>query len=282
MTDIKAEKNDPDEAPDSGEEAGSATDSPGGASKRGDRSGMQYPSYNLEEALKFVEAIRSTGGDEVLEEDLLAHLKLSRTTKSWIYKMASVREFGLVERKGQKANAKILLTDMAKRLLRPADEAELVATRTASFLTPTLYKGLFEYYRGKTVPQVKYLANVLTRAPYRLLESVSEQAAQAFLDSARYVGMLDGDVLGDGVSKKADPPPQVAPAAPASNGAETLEATGPNQMRQTCLIRKGKVEVTILIPRDLTKTDVKRINKWLEALAIEDEDEDEGTKEGAK
>jgi hypothetical protein len=235
---------------------------------------MQYPSYDLEEAIRFVEAIRGTGGDDVAEEDLLKHLNLSRTTKSWVYKMSTVREFGLVERKGQKANAKIMLTGLAKHLLRPADEAELDATRLAAFLTPALYKRLFDYYRGKTVPQVKYLANVLTREPYRLLESVSEQAAQAFLDSARYVGLLRGDLFGDGTLKKVESPAP-AQAAPAPNTPESLEPTAPNMMRQTCLIRKGKVEVTILIPRDLAKSDVKRINKWLEALAIDDDEDDD-------
>src|SRR5690348_4705085 len=101
-----------------------------------ERSGTRYPFYDLEEAERFARAVQESGGNEVLEDDLLKHLNLSRTTKSWVYKLSTAREFGLIERKGQKSEARITITDLGRRLMLPGDDSELAATRAATFLTP--------------------------------------------------------------------------------------------------------------------------------------------------
>src|SRR6187551_3427040 len=108
-----------------------------------ERSGTRYPFYGLEEAFEFASAIQKSGGNEVLEDDLLKHLGLSRTTKSWVYKLSTAREFGLVERRGQKSEARITITEQGRRLLLPGDDQELKITKIAVALTPSLYKKLF-------------------------------------------------------------------------------------------------------------------------------------------
>lgn len=243
-----------------------------------DRSATRYPYYDLEEAEKFARAVRETGGNEVREDDLLKHLGISRTTKSWIYRLSTAREFGLIERKGQKDDARIALTDLGRRLLKPAHDAEQAASRIAAFLSPAIYKKLFKHYEGGPRPQVKFLGNFLNRQPYGLLESVAEQAATAFLASAVYAGLLDGDMfvtLGPGDAKPAEqaplPPP---PPAPPPGGTTDLPLDPKGFIRHTFLIRKGQMEIILLAPRDLSSRDVKRIVKWLPTLAIDDDDDD--------
>jgi hypothetical protein len=169
-----------DEVPDSQNDGRADGAAVANGVERGERSATRYPFYDLGQAEAFAAAVRETGGSTVLENDLLKHLQVSKTTKSWVYKLSTAREFGLIERHSDKAGAQIVLTDLGERILKPAGPDELYASRFAAFCTPKLYAALYESYRGKTLPKAQFLANVLSREPYKLVESVTEQAAGAF------------------------------------------------------------------------------------------------------
>jgi hypothetical protein len=188
---------------------------PGEQGKR--RSGASYPWFNLEDALGFARGVRERGGSEMREEDLLVALNLSRSTKSWIYKLSSAREFGLVQKQGRKGEARIVLTDLAKKLLLPGDEQETQAAKIAAFMSPQLYQKLYDRYKGAPVPIADRLANVLHR-DFDLLESVAPAAAQAFIESARYAGLVTAanhiaPRLPSGPEPPVPPPPLSQPEA---------------------------------------------------------------------
>lgn len=260
-----------------------------GASGQRKTSGTAYPYFNLSDAIDFARAVRDRGGNEVREDDLLSALKLSRTTKSWIYKLSSGREFGLVKRAGRKTEAKIIVTDLAKKLLLPGDEAETQAAKLAAFMVPPLYQKLYARYAGAIVPPVDRLANVLHR-DYDLLESVANAAAEAFVESAKFAGLVapSGHIIANipngkefagtanSVADRSSDPPPVVPAAP-------LTAT-PSSQRSPAIptpprddfavygfqLRKD-LRVDLALPINLTQKDVTRLHRWLETLPVDDE-----------
>jgi hypothetical protein len=235
-----------------------------------ERSGTRYPFYDLEEAEKFVKSVQECGGNEVLEDDLLKHLNLSRTTKSWVYKLSTAREFGLIEKKGQKSEARITITDRGKRLMLPGDDNELAATRAATFLAPSLYQKLFERYKGAPLPQPKFLANTLVR-DHKIVDSVSESAAVAFISSAKHAGMVNAaNVLGD--PRKTDATvvqEQKEKLAESPKGGQTINVPA-DYIVYKCKISGGRV-LEVPLPRDFTKRDVDRLTAFLQTQVDEEE-----------
>lgn len=273
MANVSGIKNEED-APDSS--------GPAAGVERGDRSATRYPFYDLQEAENFALAVRDTGGSSVPEDDLLKHLGVSKTTKSWVYKLSTAREFGLVDRKGQKDAAQIALTDLAKRIQRPSSEAELAASRIAAFLTPPLYKKLFEVYRGETAPKVGFLANALARDPHKLVESVTEQAAKAFLQSATHAKLLvDGVFASDATGGKSavngkqnlTPPGAKDEEKPKGEGSSDQQSVKvpANFIPHPFQLRRD-MTIVVPLPPDLNSRDVARLHKWMQTLPIEDEE----------
>lgn len=255
---------------------GPDSQAPAATSER-ERSGTRYPFYSLEDATEFARAIQKSGGNEVSEDDLLKFLKLSRTTKSWVYKLSTAREFQLVERKGQKSDARITITDLAKRLLLPGDDEELKVTKIAAALTPPLYKKLFDRYKGAPVPQVPFLANLLVRE-HKIVEGVSAQAAEAFIATAKYAGLVNGpdNVLGEpknGRKSEEKPPPPDVEKPDAGESAPTGQTLKvPTDFIAHTFPLRRDLTVTIPLPQTLTHKDVVRLHKWLDTLVFDDEE----------
>ncbi len=256
-----------------------------GASDSKRRSGVQYPYYSLPVSLEFVRNIRELG-NEILEDDARKHLDLSRSTKSWAYKLSSAKEFGLLQKAGRKDEARLILTDVAKRLLLPGDEAETQAAMMKAFLQPPLYQGLYKRFVGAPIPPVDCLKNVLER-DFFLLSSVTEIAAEAFIKSAEYAGLVSNNRLrsvqesssAGGASPSTAPAPAVvANAAPAELKAEPPPSTAKKSIIvqdgdviYSFQLRKDKL-IEVPLPGDLKPKDVERFYKWMQTLPIEDDE----------
>jgi hypothetical protein len=181
----------------------------------------------------------------------------------------------MIDRRGRKNDARITITDLGRRLLQPGDEAELAASRQAAFLKPPLYGKLVERYRGAPVPAIKFLAGLLVRE-HKIVESVSEQAAEAFVASAKHAGFVSGNVIGEPRSSTVRPARET-PAEP-STGDDTARAPSAKAVpipdgfiAHTFPLRRD-LTVTIPLPVELTKRDVERLHKWMDTLIIEEDE----------
>lgn len=259
------------------EHADGEKDEAEGVDGRRDRSGTKYPYFGLEDAVRFAQTVQSIGGTDALEEAVQKELNVSSSTKSWIYRLSSAREFGLVERRGQKNEARLVLTDLGRKVLLPADEKEEIRALQAAFQAPVLYVKLMEHYAGSLLPQAHHLSNLLVRE-HRILASVSDNAASAFLESAQHARMVDarGVLTAGGVASptQSEVPATPAPAATAPPRVDIVEVPE-GCTRHVFQLRKGK-QVVLPLPDDLTDRDVERLYRWLKTLPIEDPDE-EGT-----
>jgi hypothetical protein len=252
------------------------------------KSETPYPHHDLQEAERVAVAVAEAGGTEAAEDDVLAKLNLaSKTSRSYTYRLSSAKEFGLVTKSGRGDSARVALTALGRRLQMPESPLEVQAARAAAFLTPPLYQQLVQRYGGMPLPDAKGLANVLAR-DFAVLQSVSTIAAQAFLESARQAGWVNGNgrlqaandvAAGTGAAQRplgahqeAAPlaPPQLPPERE-QPGQQTLKVPA-DFIAHTFPLRRD-LTVTIPLPVSLTRRDVKRLKSWMDALIIDDEDE---------
>ncbi len=84
---------------------------------------------------------------------------VSSKPPAFFYLTAGARDYGLTE--GTRAAKKISLADIGKRFVYPKDkDAERQALQDA-FFNVAIFKKVYEYYKGPTLPELKYVANTL-------------------------------------------------------------------------------------------------------------------------
>ena len=150
----------------------------------------QYPIVTWEASLDFIRLIDSFKYKLVSYSEVAKKLGLSNiTTKSFTGKISTAKQFGLIS----VSNKTIQLTEVAKSILYPT-ELDAYSIEVECFKNPPLYARLIERYEGKPLPSKEVLSNILMME-YRITQSAKDNAAQVFLDSAEYLGLIKGGVL---------------------------------------------------------------------------------------
>ena len=157
-------------------------------SHRRERS-TRYPGVPLSECLKICESIAELGVDGLTSADIASSLGYkSIKTNTFSARLSGSRQFGLLELKGEGYH----LSALAKEILHPVDLSDLPRLHRAAFLKPPLYAELAERFDGKKLPDAAILGNVLYHS-HQIIATAKQAAAEAFLESARYCGMLGDD-----------------------------------------------------------------------------------------
>lgn len=150
-----------------------------------------YPAVTIKESYEFIKQIDSLGGKSVSYASILSLMGLtSPTTRSFLSRISASKQFGFITTGSSTAQ----LTDIAKRILYPTNEHEAKNFLVDSFNNPPLYQKLIERYRDKAVPPKTQLANILMNE-YRIIRQVKDNAAECFIESAEFLGLLTNGVL---------------------------------------------------------------------------------------
>lgn len=233
------------------------------AKKRTFRKSRPYPPYDITEALKFATIVERLGARNVSEPILLKELGLTTFTKSFWGKTASAKQFGFLTVDGKTYT----LTERAKLILRPKDEDSKKKLLIESFLTPDLYNELYEKFLGNEIPPLDTLANILLH-DHSINVNVSRDAAGAFIDSAKYVGLLGLDNVLRKPSKGSETVPIAEHKEAGSSG--RVPGTIPDAVTATIKLSKGTA--SIMLPEDgITKKDCERLKKLIDAYIEEEE-----------
>lgn len=231
--------------------------------KRTFRKSRPYPPISLDKALKFADIVEKLGARNVSEPILLKELDLKTTTNSFWGKTASAKHFGLLTVDGKTYT----LTERARLILRPKDEDSKKNLLIESFLTPDLYKELYEKFLEKEIPLLDTLANILFH-DHNINANVSKDAARAFIDSAKYVGLLGADNL-----LKSSINISGAATAVEQKEAGILKKDSniiPATVTATIKLSKGIASIT-LPEGGINEKDSQRLQKLIDAYVTENE-----------
>ena len=259
---------------------------------RPEQSETPFAYYALEESLKLVTAVQKAGGNKAPEKAVMDQLSLKgRDSWAWTYRRRAAGHYGLITRSGRGDDTTIEITTLAKRIAFPESDADAQAAKMEAFLSVPLHKKLAERYMGAPVPDAGGLANVLKRE-YGIVETMARPAANAFINSARFVGAVTASgiisVVGGAKAAPQTPPaaqpteddsPVVvdltASAAPSTNGGPTqtkpqMVAVPADFIVYRFPLRRN-LTLAVPLPPDLTNADVARLHKFLETLPMEDD-----------
>lgn len=187
--------------------------------RRRERS-VRYPGVSLEEAIAFVRFLDDHGLNGTTSETIAASMGLQNIkTRRFSASLSAARQFGLLELR----DSIYELTPLGKAILHPADPAELEDRRLEAFRSPPLYADLLIRFANRRVPDADRLANLLFHN-YKITATAKRSAAEAFLASARFAGVLDdgGTLRPEGrTSEPCDEDHQSSAPPPASEAASS-------------------------------------------------------------
>lgn len=162
------------------------------AEKKSREKSALYPAVTISDCCEFIKQIDSLGGKAVSYASILGLLGLtSPTTKSFLNRISASKQYGLITTGG----STVQLTDVSKRILYPTNgEQESKQLLVEAFNSPPLYAKLIERFKDKAVPPKNQLSNILMNE-YRIIKQVKDNAAECFIESASYLGLLVNGVL---------------------------------------------------------------------------------------
>lgn len=172
----------------------------------------RYPGVPLSDCVELARFIESRGLDGLTAADIATALGYKNIkTNTFSARLSAARQFGLLSL----SNEGYSLTSLAKAILHPVDPAELPRLYRQAFVEPPIYADLVERLAEKRVPDVAILGNVLYHN-HQIIASAKEAAAEAFVASARFAGVLGDDhvLRVQGQAAAVSPPPVAVAVAP--------------------------------------------------------------------
>src|ERR1035441_2685046 len=183
--------------------------------KRGRKSNRPFPSVTLEEAVKVPLEIKAkNGGNPWSPEELATALGTSKKTNPFFYLTAGSRDYGLTS--GTRYSQKISLADIGKRFVYAKDkDGERQALQEAFFNVP-IFKSVYEYYKGSTLPELKYLANTL-QTEFKLPTEYHESFHGIFQANCQFIQKF-GDIALEVTTSKGQAPERTITLATPNKG----------------------------------------------------------------
>jgi hypothetical protein len=189
-----------------------------------------FPKQSLEEAIEITKAIdEKYAGNQVDADDVAKAIGYSKA-EDWRFRelLKSANLYGIVEGSGAKATVK--LTELGSSIVSPTSPTVRQKALLDSFLTVDQFKKVYEYYKGKKIPEDEYFKNTIIKN-FGIQKERVEIFVKIFLSNIEYVKAFSGigdtrQLLSDGSEKPSDEPVQV----------QSVEKSSIREFLDTCFI----------------------------------------------
>jgi hypothetical protein len=151
------------------------------SSSKYERSSIEFPYGDLDDAVGIARAIQSNAGTSCSLSQLAAIIGSSISSGTFRLRVSNARVYGLTEN----AHREVTLTPLGRRIADPVAEPN---ARADAFLHVPLYRRIFEAHDGYTLPGPGPLERFMREAG--VSPKQTGKARQAFMRSARQAGFF--------------------------------------------------------------------------------------------
>lgn len=154
-----------------------------------------YPIITLEKCLIIAQKIKELNGGNPWEPKEVANaIGIRAKTKLWYYTSSS-RDFGITE--GTSSAKEISLTPLGRSIVYAPNPAEERKKKIEAFLKIDIFKKVLEYYKGSSLPEMKYLGNTLENQ-FKLHPSLHEEFSKIFSENVQELKIQSANPLNEG------------------------------------------------------------------------------------
>jgi hypothetical protein len=177
------------------------------APKGGARSPRPFPADTLENAIKIAKAIKEfNGGNPWPPSEVANALGLGTSSSAFYYLSASARDYGLTI--GTRDTEQIELNTIGRELVYATSaEMEREALRKA-FFNVELFKSVYNYYKGSSLPELKFLQNTL-ESVFKIQPKYHEEFFNVYTENCRFLDIqgIDQQLSESNRQEKQSPSP---------------------------------------------------------------------------
>lgn len=150
-----------------------------------------YPAATIEECLEILNILKSLGGKSCSVQTIADKIGVSITTNSFKAKISSAKQFGLIDN----VRGVIQLTERGRSILYPTSSVIERDILIDCFQSAPLYIKIIQSFMGKALPSPERLANELLKPMYGITVAGKDLAADCFIKSAEYLGIIQNGIL---------------------------------------------------------------------------------------
>lgn len=162
-----------------------------------------YPNILLEDCLIIAQKIKElNGGNAWDSNDVKNAIEIRDNNKAYYY-TASSRDFGITV--GTSQGKDISLTELGREIVYAPNEVIERKKKIEAFLNIPIFKNVLDYYKGSSLPEMKYLSNTLENQ-FKLAPEYHEEFSQLFNENCKYLGIKNGNPLEEINNEDATPP----------------------------------------------------------------------------
>ncbi len=153
-----------------------------------------FPKNSFEEALKVAQAIEdSNGGNSIPPQEVAIALKRGPGSSDFRVLLSSSIKYGLTS--GSFNSPRVSLTDLGRDIVEPKDDKSRSEAVTISILKPSSFTKVFDYYRGKKVPEKSFFENTVAR-DFGIPKKQADIFVKIFMANIKHLGAVKDTTTG--------------------------------------------------------------------------------------
>lgn len=201
----------------------------------GRKPSADFPKHSIEGVLKVPQSLEdNNGGNPLPPMDVALAIGVSPGSSSFRDLLSSSIKYGLTS--GSYNSAKVALERPGKAVVAPTSPEERQRALFEAAFRPDVFRRVYDYYRGKKLPDPQFLANTLTREFGVPKESV-EKFVEVFLANLDHLRLIKEGPTGKWLATDMPTPAEAATDESTSSGGESQEQ---EQLAAVSEIRRPK------------------------------------------
>lgn len=182
----------------------------------------EFPKVALEQAIRVPAALQRNGGQPLDPIDLGTAIDLSPGSSGLRTITAASSAYGLT---GGSRATRFTMRELGQAITQPMSADERIQSLVTAALTPTAFRSVFDYYKGKRFPEAGFFQNTVIRE-FAVDPKHADRFYEIFRSNMRFVGLVRDTPGGEWLAADAStatPTTQQAPESDEEAGTHDLE-----------------------------------------------------------
>jgi predicted nucleotide-binding protein len=166
-----------------------------------------FPKHSLEDAMRVPQALFDANGGKPLPPlDLSDALnpKMSPGSSEFRTILSSSIKYGLTS--GSFNSERVSLEPLGRDIMEPTSDASKQKALVTAALTPQTFKSIYEYFRGKKLPDLTFFQNTVVRE-FQVPREHAVKCVEIFLKNAEFAKLIRNLTSGKWLSTEQSPEP---------------------------------------------------------------------------
>lgn len=147
-----------------------------------------FPKHTLEQALRVAKAVEEANAGKPLPPlETAQALGISPGSSDFRVLLSSAIKYGLTS--GSFNSDRIKLESLGQRIVEPTSEQEAKSAMVTAAFTPQTLNAIFEYYKGKKLPEQTFFENAVARE-FGVPKEHASTCVQVFSANVEFLGLV--------------------------------------------------------------------------------------------